>query len=331
MQHIKLFFLLFILIGFSTACKKDKPTKSNTTVKPTVKVPAFDGGGAYDYVAKQVAFGPRVPGTATHVACKDWLVSEFESLGATTQIQEFKANFFEVKNAASYNIIASINPKARKRVLIAAHWDSRLVADKDDKDQKKPIDGADDGGSGVGVILQLAKTIKDNPINMGVDFILFDAEDNGQEGESFEETSWCQGSKYWSLQKHDKNYRADFGILLDMVGAKNARFPLEGISRHFAKNLQDKIWTLAGRMGYGDLFQKVPHGQITDDHYFVNQTGIKMVDIINLPGAPGGEEDSFGHYHHTHEDNMDNIDKEVLRKVGQVVTAVLYKSSDGSF
>lgn len=328
-KQLSVIALLFVL-GFScfTSCKSDpKPAKS-TEPKKRVKVPAFDGQGAYDYVQKQVNFGVRVPGTDTHKQCKDWLVSELEELGAEVEIQEFKASFFDVKDAESYNIIAAINPKLNNRVLLAAHWDTRLLADKDDEEQDKPIDGADDGASGVGVLLQIAKTIKENPIDLGVDIIFFDAEDNGIDADSPAESkpeSWCLGSQYWYKNK-DRNYKAKFGILLDMVGAKDAMFPLEGYSRDHAGIYQDKIWTLAGRMGYGDLFQKkLMGGGITDDHVYMIKAGIPSVDIINYPT------NSFGHYHHTHDDNMDNIDINTLKRVGQVVTAVLYKESEGSF
>jgi len=310
-------------------CKDDvkKTTPTTPVTKKKVIVPPFNGDGAFNYVEKQVAFGYRVPGMDSHKKCKDWLVSELKSLGADVEVQEFKASFFDVKDAESFNIIASINPKQKKRIALAAHWDTRLIADKDEEDKNKPIDGADDGGSGVGVLLQIAKTIQDNPIDLGIDIFLWDAEDNGIDSDDGEDTSetWCLGSQHWSKNKHDRNYKAKYGILLDMVGAKNARFPLEGISTQVAGPVQNKIWTLAQQMGYGDLFQSVKMGGITDDHVFMYKGGIPTVDIINLPS------NTFGHYHHTHEDNMENIDRNTLRKVGQVVTAVLYRESEGSF
>jgi Zn-dependent M28 family amino/carboxypeptidase len=332
-MKIRLSYLyLFLFAGMLVvaSCKSEPKVAPPKPVKK-VDIPSFNGDGAYNYVQQQVDFGVRVPGTATHKACKDFLVAELEKNGATVKVQEFKASFFDVKDAESYNIIAAINPEKKHRVLLAAHWDTRLLADKDDKDQDKPIDGADDGASGVGVLLQLAKTIQENPIDLGVDIIFFDAEDNGIDADTPAESdpkSWCLGSQYWAENK-DRNYTAKFGILLDMVGAKDAVFPLEGYSTQKAGLYQDKLWTLAGRMGYGDLFQKKRIGGITDDHFYMNEAGIPSVDIINYPGVR--EEDGFGHYHHTHDDNMDNIDKNTLRIVGQVVTAVIYKESGNSF
>ncbi len=323
-----LYFLAISLFVFA-GCKGDTPATSSSNIKTKkVTVPPFDGDGALAYVEKQVSFGYRVPGMESHKACKDWLVSEFKVLGADVEIQEFKASFLDVKDAESYNIIASINPKKKKRIALAAHWDTRLIADKDKTDKNKPIDGADDGASGVAVLLQIAKTLKENPIDLGVDFFLWDAEDNGidtDEGEESQADTWCLGSQYWVKKKHDKNYKAKFGILLDMVGAKGARFPLEGISAQVAGVYQAKIWGLAQQMGYGDLFQSVKAGSITDDHLHMYYGGIPTVNIINLPT------ETFGHYHHTHDDNVENIDKNVLRKVGQVVTAVLYRESNNTF
>jgi Zn-dependent M28 family amino/carboxypeptidase len=191
--------------------------------------------------------------------------------------------------------------------------------------RNKPIMGADDGASGVAVVLELARLVHENPIDLGIDFILFDAEDNG---DTNDDDSWCLGSQHWSREAVRTRYRADFGILLDLVGAKGAIFPKEYFSQYYAREIHNKVWDLAGAMGYGDLFYDVQRGAVNDDHYHVNKiTGIPMIDIINLPKANG----SFGDYHHTHKDNIDIIDKNVLRKTGQVVTAVLYKTSIGQF
>ncbi|MEZ4907834.1 MAG: M28 family peptidase [Saprospiraceae bacterium] len=172
----------------------------------------------------------------------------------------------------------------------------------------------------MGIVLELARILNENPIDLSVDFILFDAEDNGDD--SGAEDTWCLGSQYWSKQAKRDNYRADFGILLDLVGANGARYPKEGISAYFAKDIQNKIWNLAAGMGYNDLFINQDRGYITDDHYYVNTVaGIPMVDIINIPNENG----SFGFYHHTHNDNMDIIDVNTLRRTGQVVLAFMYK------
>jgi len=305
------------------------PVKPATPKKPTVKIPAFDKEGAFAYVEKQCAFGPRVPGSQAHKACKEWMISEFESLGAKVHSQDFTGTLYTGEKMPGSNIIAQFNPEKSRRIFLSAHWDSRRVGeeDKDASKKDKPIDGADDGASGVGVIMQIAKTITENPIDLGVDVVLFDVEDQG-ERDSKDIESWCLGSQYWAKNLYPSGYKPEYGILLDMVGAKNPRFAKDQVSRRFAPNVQEKIWNLANNMGYSDKFVNELGGNLTDDHYFVNVIAdIPMVDIINqVKGSPHG----FGPHWHTHDDNIDIIDKNTLRVVGQVVIATLYKESDYS-
>jgi len=318
------------LIGFS-GCGGDTAIKSAPTVqKQPAKIPAFDQEGAYTYLEKQLSFGPRNPGSTGHVACKDWMVSTFESLGAQVIAQDFTANLYTGDSYPAWNIIAQYNPKHKKRVILSAHWDTRFIGeeDKDKKMKDQPIPGADDGGSGTAVLMQIAKILGENPIDLGVDIILWDAEDQGQRGVKNDEL-WCLGSQHWSKNKHAKNYRARYGINLDMVGAKNPRFGKEAYSLKFAKVATDKLWTLAQNMGYSDMFVNDTTGPITDDHIFVSQIGgIPMLDIIN---TPKGTATSFIKEWHTHDDDISAIDKRSLRVVGQVVTAAIYKESTGHF
>ncbi len=330
MKHYFTFILLVVGLVSLSSCDNDKTgkkvskkTSTTTKVKKTrKKIPTFNGDSAYAYVEKQVAFGPRVTGSEAHKKAQQWFIEKLKSYGATVKSQDFKAAFHFGKTENAKNIIASFNEGKSKRVIIAAHYDSRYEAEKDKDPKKKhlPIDGADDGASGVGVIIELARLISKNPIDISVDFILFDAEDNGNAKGG--DDTWCLGSQYWAKQAVRERYRADFGILLDMVGAKDAVFPKEMISTRFAKPLQDAIWNVARDMGYGDLFANIARGQVNDDHLYVNRDArIPMVDIINIPNP----NHKFGEYHHTHMDNMDNIDKNTLRRTGQVVLAVLYK------
>lgn len=320
--------LLAIVILYS--CKQDpkpKAEKTPSATKPAAKIPSSNMDSVFAFVDKQLQFGHRIPGTPEHEACKDWLVEKFQGYGATVQEQPFKASFFDKVDQQAYNIIASYNPDHKQRILLAAHWDSRMVAEKDPNAsrQKEPIHGADDGGSGVAALLEIARNINDNPIDLGVDIILFDAEDNGGSNDNL---TWCLGSQHWSLNQHKPAYQAEFGILLDMIGAKNAQFPKEGFSQQYAKTHHDKVWNLAQRMGHTDLFVNQTFNGINDDHWHVNRlTNIPMMDIINHDL----NRNTFGSYHHTHDDNIDVIDKNVLRKVTQVVLATIYKVSDGSF
>lgn len=313
------------LIIFS--CKTDKqesPTPSAPIKK--VSIPRFEGNTAYQLIEKQLSFGTRVPGSEGHQACKEWMVGHLEGLGLKVIQQNFKASFLGLVDQPSTNIIASYKPELSNRIMLAAHWDTRLIAEKDEDEakRKEAIMGADDGASGTAVLLHIAELISKNELYIGVDLVFFDAEDNGDDGEN-----WCLGSQYWSKNIHVDNYKPKFGILLDMIGAKGAQFGYEGYSQKYAKHILDKTWKLAKGMGKGDLFVSKATGPIQDDHYYVNAVaGIPMIDIINRPMKT---ESGFAHYHHTHDDDINIIDQNVLSSVGQVVTAVIYKSSNGSF
>ncbi len=321
----------------------DDPTP-DTPAQPAVSVavPTFNPDSAYAFVEKQVAFGPRVPGTPAHKKCAAWLAGEFTRLGMTVIEQNFKAQtYFGPRDAV--NIIAQYKPELPNRILISAHWDSRHVADKDSKDQEKPILGADDGASGVGVLLEIARLLQANPVDLGVDFICFDAEDLGDDrdplpggsimaqaaGNDAKAQTWCLGSQHWSRNLHRPGYTAQFGILLDMVGARGALFPREGYSATNAPRIQDKIWSIAAELGYGATFPNQEGGFVTDDHVFIMRGArIPTVDIISIPNPPPN---SFGSYHHTHSDNMSVIDRNTLQKVGHVVSTVVYRAGAGVF
>lgn len=328
---MKSMMMLFLVVTI-VSCKKDVDPSTTTSETPSapVKVPAFARDSAYAFVAQQVAFGPRVPGSDAHKAMRQWVVQKFKSYGASVQEQSFKATTATIGDVRATNIIASFNPTYARRVVLAAHWDTRFAADEDDQDVNKPIDGADDGGSGVGALLEIARLIQQNPISLGVDIILFDAEDQGSSDGGAE--TWCLGSQYWAQNPHVKGYRAEYGILLDMVGAKGAVFQREDLTGVFPPNKvsrihqhYDKVWALAKAMGKSALFLDSKTRPITDDHYFVNlYTEIPMIDIIHKPvNNPGG----FGPHWHTHDDNLQVIDRNVLGAVGQVVTAYIYNST----
>jgi len=327
--------IIFLLFLGCTGCTGDATTTAPPTTpaptpkKPEVKIPKFNRDSAYLFTQQQVDFGPRVPNTKAHTACKDWYVKKFKSYGAEVIEQNFQVKSFKNKTLNSTNVIAQFNPENSHRVVLAAHWDTRHHADQDKNEKKKddPILGADDGASGVGMLLEIARQIQINGIDLGVDIVLFDAEDQGTNGGK--ETTWCLGSQYWSRHLHRSPYKPKFGILLDMAGAKNARFTKDEVSMKHASKVMNKVWKIAKDRGYGNHFIDEPGGPLIDDHKFVNEIArIPMIDIIN---RPQGSRTGFGHYWHTHDDNMNVINKNTLRAVGQTVLAVIYKESAGTF
>jgi len=330
----KLSFILLALAAIViSGCNGDSATKPAEPVvqKKPAKIPGFNADSAYVYLEKQLSFGPRNPGSTGHVACKDWFVEKFTALGAEVIAQDFTANIYTGDSHPAWNIIAQYNPEKKKRVILSAHWDTRFIGEEDnDADMRdKPIPGADDGGSGTAVLIEIARILQNNPIDLGVDIILWDAEDQGQRGAESPRTLWCLGSQHWSRNKHKKNYKAEYGINLDMVGGKNPRFGKDYFSQKYAKVANDKLWAMAQGMGYGDIFVNDFSSQITDDHVFVSEIGrIPMMDIIN---TPKGTKNSFIAEWHTHDDDIAAIDKRSLRIVGQVVIAAIYKESTGHF
>ncbi|MEM1319099.1 MAG: M28 family peptidase [Bacteroidota bacterium] len=330
MKSLLLPLIALILLLIASGCSDDaKPPATPPKPRTKVKVPVFNRDSAYQYIEDQLAFGPRVPNSEGHRNCRDWMVRRLKAFGAQVTEQSFDAKAYTGEILKSTNVIASFNPDAEERVLLAAHWDTRHIADKEEEGSERinePIMGADDGASGVGVLFEIARQLQAQPIPMGVDIILFDAEDYG-DGANDNPESWCLGSQYWSNNPHRKDYQAQFGVLLDMVGARDARFPKEGTSKYFAPQLLDKVWGLAQRMGKSKYFVNEAVSPTVDDHLFVNKLArIPMIDIVNLPA-----DRTYGFYHHTHQDDLPLIDKGTLAAVGQVVLSVVYNTSNGDF
>ncbi len=284
--------LLFLI--FICYCCTLKNEKIDTVKKPVkiVNVPNFNADSAYQFVLDQVNLGPRVPNTASHRACATYLVGKFGEYGAVVTEQDFTRNAFDGTKLYLKNIIAGFNPDASRKILLAAHWDTRPYADKDTVNINIPIDGANDGGSGVGVLLEVARIIGKSPVpDIGVDIVLFDGEDYGEpenlkDDPGYEPTAkiwWCLGSQYWSENKHVKNYSAYYGILLDMVGGNNARFYKEGGSMKLAKTIEATVWKAGIQLGYQQIFINKISPEITDNHIIVNRAAkIPMIIIVEF-------------------------------------------------
>lgn len=331
-----------ILLSFLilSGCKGDKKRvpvskpEAPKVVKKDYKVPAFLADSAYAHVKKQVDFGFRLPNSPGHKKTVAYISESLKRYGAEVTIQTFDTKLYTGENVKGHNIIGSVNPKAKKRIFICAHYDTRHLADSklSNSNQDQPILGADDGGSGVGVGLEVARLLKENPqSDLGVDFVFFDLEDYGKPNGSTQEDmfTWALGSQHWARTPHIAGYAPKYGILLDMVGAKGATFGIEQFSRQFAGGIQNKIWNLAKKMNKGQYFIDANIGYATDDHYFVNTiAGWPTVDIIY---KPANSVSGFGDHWHTHNDNMDVISKETLGAVGQVLTAVIYREAGNKF
>ena len=321
-----------LLWGPLLSCNSEGSQKQEKTAEPAaepaapkVRVPSFDADSAYVLVARQVSMGPRTPGSAAQRLCASWMKGRLKTVCDTVYSQDVRVTGGDGKSLPCINLVGVINPAARNRILLLTHWDSRPWADQDTKDMDKPVMAADDAGSGVAVLMEVARQLKLHGLNPaeGVDILLEDVEDYGRS--QWGEDSYCLGTQYWAKHTHVPGYKADFGILLDMVGARGAQFPLEGFSTAYAGDVQQKVWQAAGRAGFSSYFPFVAAVDITDDHLAVNKiAGIKTVDIINL--TPDQEKPFAAHWH-THADDMPIIDKGTLKAVGQTLLQVLYEQA----
>ena len=324
-------FLLLVIpfILFFSCGRKERKIEDEKPLR-VVQVPVFNSDSAYRFTEKQVSFGPRIPNTPPHQTTGNYLIDQFKKFGATVTIQEFEATTFDGKKLFLKNIIASYFPEKQKRVLLAAHWDTRPFADKDPQNKNSTFDGANDGASGVAVLLEISRQLGNSKApDIGIDLILFDGEDWGEKNDMMNQVPlpkslnswWCLGSQYWSKHKHKPNYSAYYGILLDMVGAKDSHFFQEGNSLEYAPKIVEKVWGTASRLGYSSVFVRQKEGGIQDDHLFVNEIAkIPTIDIVHFDPGIG----YFGDYHHTQKDNLSLISKETLGAVGTVLMNVIY-------
>jgi Zn-dependent M28 family amino/carboxypeptidase len=271
------------------------------------------------YVARQVAFGPRTPRSEGHAACGAWLVAELRRHGADTVVEQ-TAELDDF--GPMLNIMARFNLKASKRILLLAHWDTRPWADEDPDpaNHAKPIDGANDGGSGVAVLLELARQLGAKSPTVGVDILLVDAEDSGNSGD---DDSWARGTQYWveRMPYGASEPMPAYAILLDMVGGRNAVFPREQFSNANAPQVVNRCWKVAEQLGYASTFSNKLGGAINDDHLPLLKAGIPAIDIIESAHPETG---SFNPVWHTMSDNLDNVDATTMGIVGQVLAQLIY-------
>lgn len=321
---------IFLCIIGIMSCTGQK--QSNTKKADTIALapcPVFVSDSAMQYVKDQCSFGPRLPESEASAQCGDYIMEKFEQFGTQVSEQFAEVTVYDGSKVSARNIIASINPENPDRILFCAHWDSRPWADNDPNpdNHMKPVMGANDGASGVAVMLEMARVLQQSPVKLGIDFVCFDVEDMGtpewaeNEFDSGRET-WCLGSKAWAEAARNNQYSARYGILMDMVGGRGCTFSKELISQEYAGPIVEMVWKLAGQMGYRHYFPLKDGGYLMDDHVNVNLiAGIPCLDIV--PHFTEGPS-NFGPTWHTVEDTPDNIDPNVLNAVGQTLVQLIY-------
>ncbi len=329
MNRITLFNFLFFSLFIVSCGNLRKQTATSDSVAAQPVGPAFSADSAYQFCQRQCDFGPRTMNSEAHDLCGQWIAAQFARYGLTVTEQKATLRGYDGTPLKSTNIIASYKPGQNDRILVCAHWDSRPWADNDpdEANHRKPVMAANDGASGVAVMLELARLLSIDSLQLGIDFVCFDAEDWGipQWSDAPDSgDSWALGAQHWAAnidRKTAKTYR--FGILLDMVGGQGAQFYQEGMSVQYARSVVDKVWNAAHVIGFGSMFPRQIGGGITDDHIPVNKVAkIPCIDVI--PYYPDCEQSSFGPTWHTIHDDMDHIEKTTLQAVGQTIVQVLF-------
>ncbi len=313
--------LMFLsLIGCSHDQPKpafaDRPAQHPSLSMMTDSIPRFDGKEAFAFLTRQTSFGPRNPGSPGHSNCQEYLSSTLQNLAGKVRLQDFTFPGYGGERLALTNVIASFRPELTARILLCAHWDTRPRAEHDpDKSRRdQPILGANDGASGVAVLLEIATLFKKTPPPIGVDIVLFDGEDYGKEGDL---DKYLLGSRYFASNL-EKGYLPRFGILLDMVGDTFLEIPREQNSMRFAPDVMNLVWNTARDLGVTQ-FVDATGDEIMDDHLPLNQAGIKTIDLIDFDYP-----DQTNRYWHTTQDTPDHCSPESLQAVGTVLTTVLY-------
>ena len=311
------------------ACGNTKKSTANNAPAPQPVSVTFSADSAFLFCQQQCDFGPRVMNSQAHDRCGEWIAAKFRQYGLNVTEQKALLRGYDGTQLRSTNIIAAYKPEQQERILLCAHWDSRPWADNDPNpaNHHSPVMAANDGASGVAVMLEIARLLQQTPLTIGVDFVCFDAEDWGTpqwaEADGSDADTWALGAQHWAANLHKSNYSARFGILLDMVGGQGARFYKEQMSTYYADDVVKKVWEAAKTAGYGSFFPADDGNAITDDHLPVNQTAkIPCIDII--PYYPDCQASSFGQTWHTVDDDMAHIDRNTLQAVGQTLLQVLY-------
>lgn len=300
-----------MMVGLAPQQRDDRAIKNEAHRRQG----GFDGEKAHDYLVRQTSFGPRAPGLPGHERCLQFLRAELGKSADRVDVQEFYFTLPSGKRLTLTNVIASFNIRASHRVALSAHWDTRLWADKDpeEKNRKKPIIGANDGASGVAVLLEIARQLKANPPTSGVDLLLFDGEDLGTSGRP---ESFSVGSRHFVRNK-PAGFTPQFCINIDMIGDRNLTIYREQNSERLAPDIQNLVFSTARQLNVTQ-FIDAQGAEITDDHLPLNEVGIPTVNLIDFDYP-----DESNGYWHTMADTPDKCSAESLSAVGRVLMAII--------
>lgn len=290
---------LILVILFSVSC-----------ADPESLLPRFDGKRAFQDLVMQCEFGPRVPGTEPHERMEEWMIDKLELYADTVLVDSFSYDSDQHEFPVFRNYVARFDGESEQRVLLCAHYDTRPVADEDPEplSRDKPISGANDGASGVAVLMEMARLFSVKRSAVNVDMVFFDGEDYGENAEHM-----LLGSRRFASENSD--YRPLFGILLDMVGDSDLQIYQEIYSLEGAREIVKRVWDLSSAMGLENIFIPIPRYAVYDDHVPLLQAGIRCIDIIDFDYP----------YWHTAGDTPDKCSPESLETVGNVLTRLVYE------
>jgi Zn-dependent M28 family amino/carboxypeptidase len=316
---------IYALLLLCVSCAKQQQSST-----PDVRC-AFSADSAYTYIAQQLDFGARVPGTNAHEVCGDWLVRELARHGAQVKSQYGTMTNYAGKPQAIRNIVALLEGNTTHAILLCAHWDCRPWSDEEElyENRFEPVMGANDGASGVGVILEMVRQLSLRKLRgefiPSVQVVFFDCEDMGTPAHftgSQRDHTWCLGSQLWASEYKKSLLNIQYGVLLDMVGDPSATFPREYFSMQYAGSYVERLWREASKLGYGRYFvQQATYYPITDDHYYVSTiAGVPCVDVIDYKM---NTETGFAEWWHTQHDDIQNINKQTLQAVGETVLTTI--------
>jgi hypothetical protein len=271
----------------------------------------FEGATAFGYIEQQLAFGPRVPGTEAHQKMAQWLDSLLRQRADTVIVQSWTHETTKGDKLPLKNFIARFNPAAQKRVLMLAHWDSRPVSDSPrSRDPARPVPGANDGGSGVALLLGVADALKRAPPSLGVDLLFVDGEDFGDFTKTPEDV--LIGSRHYGAHQLP-GPKPLYAVLFDLVADKELQLYQEGNSLIGAPEVVDLVWDTAKDLGYAGFFVSSPRHTLVDDHIELQKAGIRAVDVVDFDYPSW----------HTPDDTIDKVSAGSLQVVGDVAMALI--------